>query len=46
MNSLNQRLIAEDDNWCGFINFCNEKGFNPKDVESMNKYMKAIGVQK
>lgn len=46
MNSLNQRLIAKDENWSGYINFCLDMGLNPKNIANLNKYRKAIEVQK
>ena len=46
MTSLEQRLIAKDENWSGYINFCLDMGLNPKDIVNLNKYRKAIEVQK
>lgn len=46
MTSLEQRLISKDNNWSGYVCFCQENGLCPSNVSNLNKYAKAFGVQK
>lgn len=46
MTSLEQRLISKDNNWSGYVCYCQENGLCPKILSNINIYLKAVGGEK